>query len=282
MIDILTSYIIRLFGIKTVNRAKKMIGRQSFDEVRLIYEMFKISNIIGTMIDVGAHRGSSLGLFAADGWNILAFEPDNLNRSYLSRAYGRPSNIIIDSRAVSNEAKSNSPFFGSSVSSGISGLSMFHDSHHQTQTVDITTLADAVMSYRIQKIDFLKIDTEGYDLFVLQGLNFNKLTPSVIVCEFENRKTEPLGYNACELYMYLRDNGYIVTISEWEPISEYGAAHRWANFTDDVKDINPLGWGNMVAFLPQSPYVDILTPSRLLKLKQKIFSAHSSPKCTRD
>jgi FkbM family methyltransferase len=271
MIDIFTSYLIRIFGIKTIHKLKKKLGRQSFDEVRLVYEMFKMSNITGTMIDVGAHRGSSLGLFAADAWKILAFEPDNQNRSYLLRAYGHSSNIIVDERAVSNEPKSNLPFFGSSVSSGISGLSKFHDSHHQTQTVEVTTLTDAVISYGIQKIDFLKIDTEGYDFFVLQGLDFNKFAPSVIVCEFENRKTEPLGYDACELYMYLRDNGYIVTISEWEPISEYGAAHRWANFTDDVQAINPLGWGNMIAFRPQPPY-DMLTSSQIIKLKEKIFS----------
>ncbi|MEB3178530.1 MAG: FkbM family methyltransferase [Nostocaceae cyanobacterium] len=271
MFKVFNPYIVRILGPKLICKVKQVIGRQSFDEVRLIYEIFKRSDICGTMVDVGAHFGSSLGLFATDGWEIVAFEPDNKNRTYLSLAHGHRHNITIDSRAVSNKPESGVPFFASNVSSGISGLSEFHESHYQQQTVDVTTLAEAALRYDLQTIDFLKIDTEGHDLFVLQGLDWEKFLPNCIVCEFENYKTEPHGYTTNDLYKYLSVRGYEVIISEWYPISEYGTAHKWRCFTDKITDLNPSAWGNMIAFQPQSPF-NTLSVDKLTKLKQEIFS----------
>ena len=61
------------------------------------------------------------------------------------------------------------PFFTSGVSSGISGLSSFHPSHKESQRADLATLSDFISKEDIAQVDFLKIDTEGFDLFVLQG-----------------------------------------------------------------------------------------------------------------
>jgi FkbM family methyltransferase len=264
-------YIVRIFGPNLICKVRQMIGRQQFDEVRLVYEVFKGLDIRGKMVDVGAHQGSSLGLFAADRWHIIAFEPDNKNRTYLSLAHGHRHNLIIDPRAVSNKPQLSVPFFASNISTGISGLSKFHDSHYQQQTVDIITLAEAALIYNLETIDFLKIDTEGHDLFVLQGLDWGKFSPYCIVCEFENYKTEPLGYTTKDLYIYLRDQGYEVTISEWEPISEYGTVHKWRRFTDKINDLSASAWGNMVAFRPQPPF-DSLSSDGLTKLKEQVFS----------
>ena len=266
----LNPYFVRLFGPKLIAKTKKILGKQSFDEVRIVYEVFGLAGISGTMVDVGAHYGSSLGLFVADGWRVLAFEPDRSNRACLLRAHGHRRNLTIDHRAVSNQSESSIPFFASDVSSGISGLSRFHDSHYQQQVVDVTTLSEAVIDYGLNTIDFLKIDTEGHDLFVLQGLDWARFTPSVIVCEFENHKTEPLGYTTQDLYTFLRDQGYKVTISEWEPIAEYGTAHKWRCFTDKVSDLNKSAWGNMIAFRPQSLLKSFSVDS-LSKLKNEIY-----------
>ena len=37
-----------------------------------------------------------------------------------------------------------------------------------------------------QEIDFLSIDVEGYEIEVLQGLDFNKYKPKLVVLEFIN------------------------------------------------------------------------------------------------
>jgi len=232
---------------------KQLLGYARFDEVDLVHAAFSEIKRTGTMVDVGAHHGSSLGRFAADGWRVLAFEPDNNNRAILEIAHGHRQPLTVDKRAVAETAARGRSFYASNVSSGISGLSAFHVSHQQRQRVDVTTLAEALPAYGIHRLDFLKIDTEGHDLFVLQGVDWEAVMPSVVVCEFENRKSIPLGYNTADLVAYLAGQGYEVRISEWMPIVEYGSAHTWKGFAVDVSSLDDDAWGNLIAYLPDTP-----------------------------
>lgn len=249
----LKASIIRVIGPRMIGVLKQSLGFARFDEVDLVYAAFCEITRTGTMVDVGAHHGSSLGRFAADGWRVLAFEPDNHNRAVLQIAHGHRGNLSIDKRAVAATAAHGKPFYASKVSSGISGLSAFHVSHQQRQHVDVTTLSEVLPAYGIQHVDFLKIDTEGHDLFVLKGMDWDALKPSVIVCEFENRKTIPLGYNTADLVAYLAERGYRVTISEWMPIVEYGISHTWKGFAVDISSLDDNAWGNLIAYLPDTP-----------------------------
>jgi len=244
----LKAKLMRYLGPHVVDWGKRVLGHASFDEVQLVYQAFSDAGSVGTMVDVGAHHGSSLGRFAADGWRVIAFEPDNLNRQYLVSAHGHRPNVDVDIRAVADEPKEASPFYGSDLSTGISGLSAFHESHEERQVVEVTTLAAALAEYDIGPIDFLKIDTEGHDLFVLKGLDWSVHTPAVILCEFEDHKTVPLGYTLDDLATFLKDKGYLVIVSEWWPIQEYGGAHKWRRFVSPSQEIGPHAWGNLIAY----------------------------------
>ncbi|XOV89472.1 MAG: FkbM family methyltransferase [Pseudomonadota bacterium] len=207
----------------------------------------------GLMIDVGAHYGTALAPFLRMDWKILAFEPDPDNRakllSYLE-AHDEKGAVYVDQRCVGDHPAKNVPFFGSDQSSGISGLSHFHDSHEQKQTVDITTLADFLENRpEVRQVDFLKVDTEGHDLFVLMGFPWDRLRPKVIECEFEDNKTLSLGYSFHELCQFLTDKGYCVFVSEWHPIVRYGIRHDWKmlkRYPCALDDNN--SWGNILAF----------------------------------
>jgi FkbM family methyltransferase len=204
------------------------------------------------MIDVGAHHGSALMWFLDAGWNIYAFEPDDKNRAKLEsrlREHPQGSRVNVDPRCVSKESRSLVPFFVSEKSSGISGLSSFHESHRKAKRVDVTTLREFLESREIQDVDFLKIDAEGHDLFVLEGLPWDRILPRVIECEFEDAKTVSLGYRFPDLADFLLKKGYSVFVSEWHPIIEYGARHDWhqlARYPCSLE--NPNGWGNLLAF----------------------------------
>jgi hypothetical protein len=81
-------------------------------------------------------------------------------------------------------------------------------------------------------VDFLKIDTEGFDLMVLKGYPWTQSPrPRVILCEFEDAKTVPLGYDFHQLAAFLVGEGYQLIISEWYPVKAYGGLHRWRRFT---------------------------------------------------
>jgi len=206
----------------------------------------------GVMIDVGAHHGLAMAPFLNLGWRIWAFEPDAANRAVLEdrlARHPRGSTVIVDRRAAAAEKREQLAFYRSEVSTGISGLSAFHDSHREVQRVDTVTLDEVMRDRGITAVDFLKIDTEGHDLFVLKGFPFNRVRPAVIECEFEDSKTVPLGYRFDDIARFLVDLGYRVYVSEWHPILRYGIAHDWcrlARYPCSLMDAN--GWGNLLAF----------------------------------
>jgi hypothetical protein len=97
-------------------------------------------------------------------------------------------------------------------------------------------------------VDFLKIDTEGFDLMVLKGFPWTSTSPEVILCEFEDRKTKNLGYGTIEMIDFLQRRGYTILISEWHPIIRYGITHSFSRlylFRGKAPDSD--SWGNLIA-----------------------------------
>jgi FkbM family methyltransferase len=222
-------------------------GRAKPDEAHLVYALLA-DGPPGVMLDVGAHHGSSLGPFADAGWRVYAFEPDAKNRARLVEHYGAYKNVVIDARGIGEREARAVPFYRSELSTGISGLSKFHDSHVPAGTIDLTTVAAVCAAWRPPAIDFLKIDTEGFDLFVLRGVPWEHLAPRVIVCEFEDAKTVPLGYGFHDLARYLQQRGYRIVVSEWYPVERYGASHAWRRFSAYPCELaDARAWGNLIA-----------------------------------
>lgn len=219
------------------------------------------------MLDIGAHVGSSADYFHRLGWTVYCLEPDAENRRKLTAKFGGEENVIIDARAVSDVKTSSAPFFSSPESSGISGLSAFHETHAETARVDVTTLADLVEEYEINRIDFLKIDVEGFDLAVLRGAPWDKTRPSIVECEFEDQKTIPLGHTWRDIADFLRGKGYAVYVSEWLPVLRYGVAHDWRRvFAYGDQEVAPGAWGNILAFT-EDPGMDAVTREFSSRLK---------------
>lgn len=234
------------------------------DESDIAFNVLSRDNFTGTMIDVGAHYGGALKRFAQSQWQVYAFEPDSENRTHLEARFGDHTNVRIDARALSDKSAVKVPLFRSEESTGISGLSAFRPTHKQCETVDITTLTHFVSDQSIELVDFLKIDTEGFDLFVLRGMPWAHVQPRLILCEFEDRKTAPLGYTFHDLAGFLEQQGYRVIVSEWYPIERYGVTHRWRRFApypcalEDDK-----GWGNILAVNSDELYDRLIAACKL-------------------
>jgi len=217
------------------------------DEGDLVLDFLEGYSKDKNMINVGAHHGWGLKKFVENQWNVYAFEPDNKNRKILKQHLGKHKNLIIDPRAVSNKEVTNQSFFTSKVSTGISSLGTFHESHKETQAVNVTTITKWHETNKIKSCDFLLVDVEGYDLFVLEGFPWDKLQPKVVIAEFEDSKTLPLGYSYKDLGNYLLSKGYKVILSEWYPIVEYGKKHKWNQLQSYPCDIDDKAWGNFIA-----------------------------------
>lgn len=226
-----------------------LFNRQDIDESELVAEYFtKIKNC--TMLDIGFAWGDASIPFLLRGWQSYGFEPDSKS---LTKQTAKESmlktfaKLNVDSRAVSNVSGKKLTFYTSEESEGISSLHSFK-SHNPSDKVTTVTLDDFITENNISDINFLKIDTEGHDLFVLQGLTLNKTKPKVILTEFDDFKTIPLGYTYKDIADLLTAHGYTVYLFEWFPIEKYGISHKFRSFSKYPKELhNPKGWGNFIA-----------------------------------
>lgn len=221
----------------------------SFAEDSFLGKILPGTTESGVMLDVGAHHGSSLSPFLRAGWDVHAFEPDPVNRKNLIKKFGSANNLVINPVAVDETGGKELPFYSSDESTGISSLNNFRDTHQEVQKVRTVCLRDYIRDNRIERVDFLKIDVEGFDFFALKGVPWESVSPRYIIAEFEDLKTERLGYSWEDMAWYLHDRGYQVLVSEWHPILRYGRPHEWRQLSlFPCKLGNPSAWGNLIAF----------------------------------
>jgi FkbM family methyltransferase len=230
------------------------------DESAIVFQA--LGSCDGVMLDVGAHYGYSLMRFAETGWAVHAFEPDPSNRAHLTENHGHDKRVTIVPAAVSDKPGAMT-LYTSHESTGVSSLVAFTDRHEATATVDVIRLQDYMVENDIRHVDFLKIDVEGYEKFVLDGYDWSN-EPRAIVLEFEDAKTVPIGYDWRYLADRLWNQGYTVIVSEWYPPVRYGIEHRWRCFRRYPCDlVDPKATGNLIAFK------DVSEP----KIKMTLFRA---------
>jgi FkbM family methyltransferase len=227
--------------------------RLGLEEAELVRRVLRSTGVRrGTLVDVGAHVGTVTALFAPRGWTVHAFEPDPVNRQRFRERLDLAGSVHLDDRAVGETDGQVLPFYTSAVSSGISGLVPFHASHHETTEVRTVRLDTYLRQAGVESVDFLKVDTEGFDLFVLRSFPWSDLPrPAAVLCEFEDAKTTRVGYTTSDLARFLLHHGYKVLVSEWHPITRYGAVHSWRRmYPWDEAPPRSLeqAWGNLVAF----------------------------------
>lgn len=241
----------------------------NMDENRLCWELLS-SGSSGIMVDVGAHHGETFQIFLGLGYRVIAFEPDPENRQVLLKKFPmeQHSNLSVDPRAVADRREKRN-FYTSSTSSGISSLHSFHQTHKESYSVDTITLKDFFKDESISDLDYLKIDTEGFDLKVLKGIDFEAISPRVILCEFEDNKTTSLNYVWQDMANFLVSKNYHVLVSEWYPIVEYGQEHKFRGLKSYPCDLeDAAGWGNLIA-LSSASDIEFIQASYERKRKWK-------------
>ncbi|MEM1072292.1 MAG: FkbM family methyltransferase [Planctomycetota bacterium] len=205
----------------------------------------------GTMIDVGVHFGSCTMPMLERGWRVIGFEPDRKKHAALREMAHENPAFTLYTCAVGDASHQGMQFYTSQESTGIASLVPFRESHEKGAVVPVRTLTEIVTEQSLTRVDYLKIDAEGYDLRVLEGFPFDRVLPEAILCEFEDAKTHKIGYSTHDLGRELIERGYEVYMSEWHPIVRYGITHRWRSLTRYPEQLaDPEGWGNFLAFKP--------------------------------
>jgi FkbM family methyltransferase len=249
--------------------ARKVFGAYGVDESHIAYQILR-GGSPGVMLDVGAAFGVSLAPFADDGWTVHAFEPDPHNFAVLAASYGSRANVTLVPKAVSDR-RASLTLYTSDESPGVSSLTPFTDKHSPAATVEVVTLQDYLEDVGLERVDFLKIDVEGFERNVLKGYDWG-MKPRLLVLEFDDMKTIPLGYTWHDLAKELLARGYGVLVSEWYPVVRYGVAHRWRGFKTYPADLaDERSWGNLIAI--DSRFDDLLKLATTTTRRYRVRSA---------
>ncbi|MEM7550373.1 MAG: FkbM family methyltransferase [Bacteroidota bacterium] len=256
----LKSWLLKNLSYSSRRTIASILNWNKFDEYQLIYKYLstklKKKEKGKLLVDVGAAEGEISIYFNKKNWEVIAFEPDDINRAKFTEYCEQYNcNIEIHDVAVADK-KGKLPFYTSDVSMGIKGLNNFHESHKPYKYVDIIPLKDFLNEEEISVINFLKIDTEGYDFFVLKGIDYENVQIDIILCEYDNKKTQKLGYELRDILRFLEDNGFKSVISEWYPLEKYGSGHKWKGFTQKSEDVDPDCWGNIIS-VPSSDFENL-------------------------
>ena len=187
----------------------------------------KINKNISVLIDVGSHHGETIYTFKKNFKikKILAFEPSIINFEILKKKTKNLNNLKIYNIALGDkQGWVNFKQHYDSESSTINEINIdskyykkknlyldffnLKNKSFPSTKVKIDRLDNILESESISSIDILKIDTEGYDYYVIKGLG--KLIKNVKFIYFEHHFHSMLlkNYTYRDVENFLKKNNF--------------------------------------------------------------------------
>ncbi|HEU4768219.1 MAG TPA: FkbM family methyltransferase [Pyrinomonadaceae bacterium] len=161
-------------------------------------------------------------IVSREGWRGIFIEPIDFLFQRLRKNYGEAERFIFENVAIGTE-KGSKKFYYVSEKAAELGLPYWHDQLGSFDKAHITrALGDEVSPYiveedveclplqdvldrnRVDAIDLLHIDTEGFDYKVLSQVDLKRYKPSVILFEHHLLSDDEFG----KARKLLRDNRY--------------------------------------------------------------------------
>jgi FkbM family methyltransferase len=118
------------------------------------------------VLEAGAHVGEFSTAAARIVAQVYTFEPDPKTFACLKRNTEGVANIAIHNAGL-GERDGTADFFISRTNADSSFL--LPDAHEEKLTVPMRTIASVMDSYKLAKLDFLKVEAEGYEPEILKG-----------------------------------------------------------------------------------------------------------------
>jgi FkbM family methyltransferase len=173
---------------------------------------FKLNDIFnkdnGYYIELGAHDGLSQSNTAFfeffKNWKGILIEPSI--DGYTKCKINRPNSIVLNYACISNDYDKATVLgdFNGYLMSSVGGerIDIKKDNYSLVE-VPARTLESILNEYhnKDRVIDFLSLDTEGYELNILKGLNLERYRPRYILIEVYSHQYD-------ELVSFLESNQY--------------------------------------------------------------------------
>ncbi|MBX3241466.1 MAG: FkbM family methyltransferase [Chitinophagaceae bacterium] len=184
-----------------------------FYEKELVLVLDRLIEKNCVFVDVGANIGYHTLVSAARAsyGHVYAFEPvkNMFERTNRNIALNRLDNVTTYHLALGNTSGKEKIYVSANDNTGMSGLAKAGNFSGQIEEVSITTLDEWIQENRIEKIDILKIDVEGFDYKVLSGFekNIERFKPIVII-EVIAAQLFRFGSTPADIYNFLESRGY--------------------------------------------------------------------------
>lgn len=185
-------------------------------------DVFVLENIFknkkdGFFIDIGGNypiKCNNTYLLELNGWTGIAIEPQDQLRSL----WPESRKAICLPYVIGPENKLVDFIEGSDEEHGLAGVDGYNKIKNsiKTKQIEQKRLENVLLENNIKEVDFLSIDVEGYEMNVLESINFNTSNIKVICLEndinfsyipFIGKKIgSELGNN--KIRNYLKNKGY--------------------------------------------------------------------------
>ena len=161
----------------------------------------------GFFIELGAYDGlfqSNTAFFEKSReWTGILIEPSL--EGYNKCIINRPGSTCFNYACVSNDYKNDFVYGDFSIINPLSSINGTRKKSNNLIKVNSISLEVLLDNYYIEhnynNIDFLSLDTEGYEFNILKGLNLNKYRPNYILVEIYN-------FDYDNIYNYLIHHKY--------------------------------------------------------------------------
>lgn len=187
----------------------------------------------GFYVDVGAHHPTAdtvTKYFYDRGWYGINIEPNK--KLYKLLVSERPNDINLNTGVADKKGElvyreypkgDGLSTFSKAMQEVYKNSSSVFTEEYVDHTISVTTLKKIFEAQKVQKIDFLKIDIEGFEYEALVGNDWKNYRPEVICIEANHivKNWKPL----------LKDNGYKLVF--FDGLNEYYASNpaRAAKFS---------------------------------------------------
>ena len=180
---------------------------------------------VNIFFDIGSHMGTYTDFINKIYPNCKSFlfEPQSKIFAKITEKYLKNENIKVFNLAISDTENKQSLYLN--MHDLTSTLSNFNEQSsylnlkaklygtdiknmsHGTELVQTITLKKFIINNNLNKIDLIKIDTEGHEFNVLKGLEDKIDIINNVLIEFHHRKLF-LGYEPDEIHTFLINNGF--------------------------------------------------------------------------
>jgi len=187
-----------------------------------LYSLVKKGDII---FDVGTNIGETLLNFAkltGEKGYVYGFEPDEENYRNVQKniSLNNFKNIHVFNNAVSDKKETVKLSVVEPHNRGMNRiLEPGSDEGYQYSIIEAITLDDLVAENKIERIDLVKIDIEGYEMHALKGaLQMLKKFKPVLFVEIAYTRLIKLNTSPNEVMKFLEDLGYKIFHAQTDEI----------------------------------------------------------------